>query len=423
MALELANLTRDYQWARHAGACDVMTLCPNVRAEDLPFKVVFRKVRRALSELNVRACLLPSYSPRQSTAALLAAKSLGIQTVMMNESHAGTARASGASAFVKRRLVRLFDAALVGGEPHRRYFASLGMPRQRIFTGYDAVDNDYFSSFAAKVKPAASRYRAQYQLPQHFFLNLGRFVQKKNLVNLLRAYRIFLQASPLKRTHLVLVGAGEEEKDLRGLARELHLPVYEKSLVRSPRSEDCFDSAEITTVTAAQNGSINELPPGLHFYGFRQIEENPVFYSLSDAFILPSLFEEWGLVVNEAMASGLPVVVSETAGCAEDLLATGWPAITESLAQELHQWIVGLNGSVRRNGFLFKPSSPESLAKILLALEAMPALRHAMGLASREVVEKFSCQNFARNALLAVRASLGQPESSPRNQPELVSVA
>lgn len=421
VAVELANLTRDYQWTRPAGACDVITLCPNARVEDLSFKVVFQKVRRAFIDLKVQACLLPSYSPRQSTAALLAAKSLGLRTVMMNESHAGTARASGASGFAKRRLVGLFDAALVGGEPHRRYFASLGMPRQRIFTGYDAVDNDYFSRIAAKTRSAASQYRAHYQLPQHFFLNLGRFVQKKNLANLVRAYRLFLQASPLKRTHLVLVGAGEEEKNLRAMARELHLPVYEKSVVKNPRSEDCFDSAEVTVVTAGQSGSTDELPPGLHFYGFRQLDENPVFYSLADAFILPSLFEEWGLVVNEAMASGLPVVVSETAGCAEDLLTSGWPAIPELSSQELHQWIAGFNGSVRRNGFLFKPSSPESLARVLLALEAMPALRHAMGVASRELVEEFSCQNFARNALLAVRASLGEPESSPINQGELVA--
>ena len=56
------------------------------------------------------------------------------------------------------------------------------------------------------------------------------------------------------------------------------------------------------------------------YYGFRQIEENPVFYALAEAFVLPSLKEEWGLVVNEAMAAGLPVIVSHTAGCAEDLV-------------------------------------------------------------------------------------------------------
>jgi len=61
----------------------------------------------------VTVCFLPSYSPRQSLAALLAAKSIGIRTVMMNESHAGTARAARLDTWIKRRLVSLFDAALV----------------------------------------------------------------------------------------------------------------------------------------------------------------------------------------------------------------------------------------------------------------------------------------------------------------------
>src|SRR5690348_5991270 len=180
-ALELANLTREYQWTRKGNPFELITLCPGAQTEQLPFRLVFQQARRKLAELGIHVCLLPSYSPKQSVAALFAAKSLGIRTVMMNESHAGTARATGAGAFAKRRLVGLFDAALVGGRPHQRYFASLGMPEEKIFTGYDAVDNDYFSCKAAEVKARAAEYREHYRLPSHFFLNLGRLVAKKNL--------------------------------------------------------------------------------------------------------------------------------------------------------------------------------------------------------------------------------------------------
>ncbi|MBC8002287.1 MAG: glycosyltransferase, partial [Opitutaceae bacterium] len=142
-------------------------------------------------------------------------------------------------------------------------------------------------------------------------------------------------------------------------------------------------------------------------YGFRQIEENPVFYALADAFVLPSLWEEWGLVVNEAMACGLPVVVSETAGCAEDLLRPGWPALPDHLAATVHHQLAKRGGRIRRNGFVFDPNSAESLTGALLALESSSALRDIMGKASRLIVESVSCENFARNALSAVHVAMG----------------
>jgi glycosyltransferase involved in cell wall biosynthesis len=394
-ALELANETHDYRWERAGAGVDLITLCPGSVAERLPFGTVFQQARRKFSELRVEACLLPSYSPKQSLAALLAAKSLSVRAIMMNESHAGTARATGLSACIKRRLIGLFDAALVGGTPQKRYFASMGLPADRIFTGYDAVDNDYFARRADEARDRASEVRGRYELPERFFLNLGRFVAKKNLGTLIRAYREFLSASSIRQTHLVMVGSGEEGATLQSLCHELNLPVYDKSAVPGPVS-----------TLAAQHAQVKTSAPGVHFYGFRQVQENPIFYALADAFILPSLYEEWGLVVNEAMACGLPVVVSQTAGCAEDLLEPGAPSGTS------HGSLPGMNGPASgprlcQNGFLFNPESPADLAQALAVLDASPELRRVMGKASGRIVESFSCAAFARNALLAAAACNG----------------
>jgi glycosyltransferase involved in cell wall biosynthesis len=316
---------------------------------------------------------------------LLAAKSLGVRVVMMNESHAGTARSGQLGTWIKRRLVAMFKSALVGGQPQKRYFSSLGLPPEKIVTGYDAVDNDYFAGKTAEAKAQAPALRAQYGLPEHYFLNLGRFVAKKNLETLIRAYRLFLDSSKRKETHLVLVGSGEEEGKLRQLCDEVGLPKY--------------DHPPGGSSPTASNA------PGVHFYGFRQIEENPVFYGLADAFILPSLYEEWGLVVNEAMACGLPVIVTQTAGCAEDLLEPGFPGETlngEAAAiQKLR-----LVSQVRRNGFVFDPETAEELSRILSCLAENPKMRAVMGGESRRIVEKFSCQNFARNAIRAARLAI-----------------
>lgn len=394
-ALELASQSVDYGWNRSGNVEDLITLCPGSVAETLSFREVFRRARRIFGELKVDVCILPSYSPKQSLAALLAAKSLKIRTVMMNESHAGTVRARGAAALVKKRLVALFDSALVGGNPQKRYFVSIGLPEEKIFTGYDAVDNNYFSDRAEEIRARAPEIRAQYDLPEHYFLSLGRFVAKKNLGMLIRAYRKVLTGNPSSQTHLVMVGSGEEGPALRKLCLELRLPVYEKANNGNPIGE---------TIRRQR-----QEPPGVHFYGFRQIEENPVFYALADAFVLPSLWEEWGLVVNEAMASGLPVVVSEAAGCAEDLLVPGRLAAPDRISAKQRECLAQLAGRIRQNGFVFNPRSMQSLANALVVLESAPELRSRMGQAGRRLIEKFSCDNFARNALAAVRMAAENP--------------
>lgn len=165
---------------------------------------------------------------------------------------------------------------------------------------------------------------------------------------------------------LVFVGSGELEDSLKEQARGLGLRVVDRTdwkvngreeaqegdagpdgvacevakalqaKASPPQAENTGECSDVTGETPVPPGQAvdrssetrDSLPATrdeencgtVFFYGFRQIEENPVFYALAEAFILPSLKEEWGLVVNEAMACSLPVIVSRTAGCAEDLL-------------------------------------------------------------------------------------------------------
>jgi glycosyltransferase involved in cell wall biosynthesis len=335
------------------------------------------------------AALLPSYG-HWSLVLNASVRLRGGRVVMMNETHAGTARARGWKAAFKQRVVAGFDAALVGGAPHSRYFASLGLPADKIFTGYDAIDNDYFATRANESRNQSDSLRRRYGLPSRYFLSLGRFVEKKNLDRLIRAYQQFLRSNPQTATHLVMVGSGDQDNKLRALCRELSLPLYDKTSL----------PAESTPPAAGSE------PPGVHFYGFRRIEENPIFYALAEAFVMPSLWEEWGLVVNEAMASGLPVVVSETAGCAEDLM--------ESFSAGEETWSDALSAShstalapkIRRNGFVFDPHSSEELGRVLTCLDLSPEMRAGMGEASRQIIRRYSCHAFAEGALKAANAAL-----------------
>ena len=78
--------------------------------------------------------------------------------------------------------------------------------------------------------------------------------------------------------------------------------------------------------------------------GFKQYDELPIYYGLAGAFIHASTTEQWGLVVNEAMAAGLPVIVSERCGCAPDLVENG------------------------RNGFTFDPYDVDALTHLMLKM-------------------------------------------------------
>ena len=291
---------------------------------------------------------------------------------------------------------------------------------------------------------------------------------------------------------LVFVGSGELEDALREQARALGLRVIDRSdwkvngreeaqegdagpggVASPPQAENTGECSDVTGETPVPPGQAvdrssetRDSLPATHdeenrgtvfFYGFRQIEENPVFYALAEAFVLPSLKEEWGLVVNEAMAAGLPVIVSRTAGCAEDLLpgsegvqcsvlsvqseengdaenckltseecdeqeadaragrsvehGAGGMESGENAGSDDCQLKTENSLEQRSNGFVFDPMSSDALSEALRRIaDPLNPKRStlnaaAMGRRSREIVAKFSCENFARQALRAAEAA------------------
>jgi glycosyltransferase involved in cell wall biosynthesis len=495
--VQIAAATTTYAWNEPGGviptpqakaspplAEGLRTLCEGTDEAASPLGV-FLKARKLFREEKVDVAFLPSYSPARFFALFAAAKSLGIRTVMMNESHAGTEQAIGWKRWIKCQIVKRFDAAFVGGEPHKRHFASLGIPADKIFTGYDAVDNALFAARADEMRSmehGARRVeqdesskdqetkrqsvRDAYGLPERYFLSLGRMVEKKNLATLVAAYAKFCdgwrvasdESARRAPVSLVFVGSGELEGALREQARGLGLRVVDRTdwrvektghgftRINADKSErlaadrtkgnaassvtraGCGLSPETTSGEDAAAMKTRDLLPATHheenrgtvfFYGFRQIEENPVFYALAEAFVLPSLKEEWGLVVNEAMAAGLPVIVSRTAGCAEDLVpasgqVTGGEWRVTSKNADDCKLVADDSLEQRSNGFVFDPKSSDALSEALRRIEAAgttdggdaaATLNAEMGRWSREIVAKFSCENFARQALRAAEAA------------------
>lgn len=349
-----------YAWDQPAlKGLNVTTLTESEGAEECSYRQLLIQWIRWLRIRKIEIVLLPSYSPLRNLLCVLTAKMLGVRCVLMSESWGATSSTKRLVNLARKGLLRLFHSALVGGTPHRKHYISQGMEPHAVFTGYDAIDNDYFVTASDRARAEAEAERRRLRLPTRYFLNLGRMVPKKNLELLLTAYSLFVRTHPQARENLVLVGSGPMREELLERAQLLFLNV-------------CLHDA------GSDSAICPESPGTVHFVNFQQIDQNPIYYGLASAFILPSRHEEWGLVVNEAMACSLPVLVSSNAGCAHDLVEHGI------------------------NGFHFDPMDADGLATHLGAISMSPHRGTQMGQESRKKIDQWSCATFADNALAAI---------------------
>jgi glycosyltransferase involved in cell wall biosynthesis len=279
-----------------------------------------------------------------------------IPMVVMSESARQDEARTWWKEIIKRRIVDLYCAALVGGQRHVEYLVELGMPRDRIFTGYDVVDNDYFRQKAEEIRSQTSEVRKKYGLPENYFLASARFIEKKNLPRLIRAYAAYRQKSQ---------GTGVTD------------PGYN---LGAPWDLVLLGDGPLRETLNAQLATLN-LHPHVHLAGFKQYDELPVYYAFANAFVHASTTEQWGLVVNEAIASGLPVIVSERCGCAPEL--------------------------VQGNGFTFDPMDEHELASLLFKMATLSDdERKRLGDASLRITENISPERFGEGLERAARVAL-----------------
>jgi 1,2-diacylglycerol 3-alpha-glucosyltransferase len=193
VALEFCRVDNTYAWAEITSEKNYL-----VRSifdddiDNMPANIVSKKINNSLTELNPKMVAIPGWSSPASIAALAWCCSFGIPAVLMSESTAYDVERIWWKEWIKKRLVRLFSAAFVGGGPHIDYVESLGMPRAQAFVGYDVVDNTYFSDHADKSRASIDLLRQQYNLPSRYFLASNRFIEKKNLERLLDAYAAYV---------------------------------------------------------------------------------------------------------------------------------------------------------------------------------------------------------------------------------------
>jgi glycosyltransferase involved in cell wall biosynthesis len=296
------NVTLAKRWSHPRGFSDDIWV--HVPYDTLPQLWKFAPDVVISGELGVRTCFAAAYTAVRRRGRLVIWATLSEET----ERQRGRLRER-----VRRAVLPRADAVLVNGRSGARYIAGFGVRPDRIRIVPQTVDVAEFSRVPRRCSAGDCRV----------LLFVGRLVERKGLLQLIDALRRWADVNPARRVELRLVGDGPQAPALAAV------PVPANLTVRL----------------------LGDLP----------YEDLPQEYAAADAFVLPTLADEWGLVVNEAMAAGLPVLGSRYSQAVEELVVDG------------------------ENGWWFRPDDPGELFAVLdRTLHLTPAQLRAMGDAGRQ---------------------------------------
>ena len=306
---------------------------------------------RVLEANRTDALFVYGYASAISLAALRAARALGLPVVMSGDTHEqGREQAKWKArlkAAILPQLLRGVDSYVAIGEWNHAYWEKYGVSGATIADATYAVDNDFFAR-RSQGSSAELELRWRKEHGETVFLYVGRLVGVKGVDLLLEAFSRLTQPA-----RLVLVGEGPERARLGRLAEEL--------------------GCEQRTI----------------FEGFINQNRLPDVYRSADVFVLPSFYEPWGLVVNEALACGTPCVVSSAVGAGPDLVRD--------------------EGA----GHIFESGSAESLREAL-TLACDPAIRTRWTLKAERAVAKATPTRTAQVICDLVEQACRRVDSSER---------
>jgi len=291
---------------------------------------------------------IAGYSMFTSQASILWCRLTGTPYLLFGESHHQDRRrewVKRVKGFVLPRIVRPAAGILATGTLSGEYFRSYGADPDRIYRFANTPDVDRIRAECAALESRRDEIRAALSLDRDScaFLYVGRLIDVKGVADLVRAAA---RLDPAK-ARVVVVGDGPQADDLAALAER-------------------------------------EAPGRVHFAGFRQGAELMEYYAAADAFVLPSYHEPWGVVVGEAMAAGLPVILSDRIGAATDLLRDG------------------------ENGRSFPARDVSALENALLDVASSGERRAEMARRSDEIIDGWTYETSVRDFERAVRKASGR---------------
>ena len=345
-----AGFGRSFQWDVPLLDGYEHVFLPNWRGRDRVggfFSLVNPSLISELRQFHPHALWVHGHAYFTYILGILAANLLGIPVFMRCETHLLLNR-SAVKQSLRQPLMallyrRLCARCLAIGSRNREFYSSFGVPAQHIFDVPYVVDNDFFLSRASACRPQREAIRREIGINQDvpIILFASKLTPRKRPLDLLLAYHRLRQHG--RQAALVFVGSGELEDVLRSFVADRQTP-------------------------------------DVHFLGFRNQSELPCLYAAADLFVLPSENEPWGLILNEVMCAGLPMVASDEIGAAPDLVHDG------------------------DNGFTFPAGDVDTLTERLATLISDAALRDEMGRRSLEIISSWNLDRCAEGVLAALRS-------------------
>jgi glycosyltransferase involved in cell wall biosynthesis len=285
---------------------------------------------RTLNRDNFDAILVYGHQYGSYLWTLFRARLQGLPILLRCETHLGLKRSFGKQLLFRALIGSLYrsvgSAFLAIGSRNAAYYRWLGIDSRKIFLAPYSVDNVFFQSKAAEAKNHYVELREGYKIPTNavVILYASKFIDRKRPLDLLHAFVLLSQRH--ENVFLLMVGAGPLASELR----------------------------EFADLQGLKN---------IIFTGFQNQSKLPSLFAVSDIFVLPSENEPWGLIINEAMCAGMPIITTDEVGAAADLVRSG------------------------DNGFIYPTGDTDRLCHFLDVLVMDDALRQKMGLRSRAVIQ------------------------------------
>ncbi len=347
VGVEIAPRSQTYSWApvQDDGSFVRHVLFPDAIADEVPWWSKLRAIIGVIRRYRVRGAFLCNQERPEILAAIVVLRLLRVPAYAMLDAKFDDSPRRVFKESLKQLVFRLYSGGLVAGRRHADYYRFLGMPAGWSVTGYDTISIDRICRQAKGLVAPDGPPHAERD-----FVVIARFVPKKNLTIAIRAFARYRAASAANRRRLVLCGSGPLDAELRALVAELGVP-------------------------------------DVVFTGFLGPEAIAEILTRALALVLPSVEEQWGLVVNEAVALGIPVLCSDNVGARDTLVRTGV------------------------NGFVFEPENFEGLSTLMQLLSADAELWRSMALSSRKIATQGDVAAFVAGVRYLVSTSV----SSKRN--------
>jgi glycosyltransferase involved in cell wall biosynthesis len=306
------------------------------------------EIKDIIGRREYDAVMVNGWMYKSAWQAIRACWKAGVKVMVRSDSHLHTPRGFFtriAKAAAYPRFIPRFDACLAVGTWSKEYFFRYGARPERIFFVPHAVDNDFFGSEAGRLKPLRSEQRKKWNLNDDaiVFAFSGKFIAKKRPMDFVRA--LHLAARQSAKLQGLMVGDGRLRASCQEFVQNHYAPV--------------------------------------RFAGFMNQSQIPSAYAACDALVLPSDGgETWGLVVNEAMACGLPAIVSDKVGCGPDLIIHG------------------------ETGSIFPVGNVEALANRMLEMAVSSARLAEMGVNAARMIKHYSAPLAVNNLVECLKAIL-----------------